>query len=61
MRTYVCETCQYVYDPMEGDDRSGIAPGIPFNELPRRWKCPGCRGPKGEFVSLGRDSDGDLR
>ncbi len=60
MRTYVCETCQLVYDPLEGDDRNGIAPGIPFRELPRRWKCPGCGSGKGEFVALGRDFDGEM-
>ncbi len=60
MRTYICENCQYVYDPSEGDDHGGIAPGIPFRELPRSWKCPGCKGAKSEFVALGRDFDGEM-
>ena len=60
MRTYICETCQYVYDPSEGDDRGGIMPGIPFSELPRGWKCPSCGSGKADFVALGRDYDGEM-
>jgi rubredoxin len=40
---YVCLECAYIYDPARGDRTQEIAPGIPFERLPRTWKCPECR------------------
>ena len=42
MRRYVCVTCGWVYDPVEGDPVNGIAPGTPFGDLPDDWTCPAC-------------------
>lgn len=39
---YKCPTCGYIYDPVKGDEKGGIAPGTPFEELPDSWKCPVC-------------------
>ena len=33
MDKYVCEVCDWVYDPEVGDPDGGIAPGTPFEEL----------------------------
>ena len=42
MDKYVCIICGYIYDPAEGDPETGIAPGTPFEELPKDWTCPAC-------------------
>ena len=42
MNRYVCITCGWVYDPVEGDPDSGIDPGTAFAEIPEEWVCPAC-------------------
>lgn len=42
MKTYICTVCGYIYDPEAGDPDSGIAPGVPFEEIPDDWVCPVC-------------------
>lgn len=42
MERYVCDVCEYVYDPAEGDPTQGIAPGTAFEDLPEDWLCPDC-------------------
>ena len=37
---YECPRCGWVYDPAEGYPEGGIAPGIPFKDIPNDWKCP---------------------
>ncbi len=37
MQKYVCDVCGYVYDPANGDDDGGIAPGTSFDALPDDW------------------------
>ncbi|MCX6256893.1 MAG: rubredoxin [Bacteroidia bacterium] len=49
MRTYICKSCGYEYDPEQGDPDSGIAPGTPFENLPENWICPVCGVSKSEF------------
>lgn len=34
MDKYVCEVCDWVYDPAVGDPENGIAPGTSFADLP---------------------------
>ncbi len=50
MEKFRCETCDYVYDPKEGDSDGGIDPGVAFNDLPDDWTCPLCGVGKEEFV-----------
>lgn len=50
MTKYVCQLCGYVYDPAEGDDAAGIAPGTAFEDLPDDWVCPLCGAAKGDFA-----------
>ncbi|MBP9982962.1 MAG: rubredoxin, partial [Prevotella sp.] len=33
MEKYVCDVCDYVYDPEVGDPDGGIAPGTSFEDL----------------------------
>ena len=49
---YYCPACGYVYDPMVGDPDSGIAPGIPFEDIPGDWVCPTCGTEKADFVKV---------
>ena len=52
MKKYVCTVCNWIYDPEKGDPDSGIAPGIPFEELPEDWICPLCGVGKEDFEVL---------
>ena len=42
MDKYICDVCEYVYDPELGDPDNNIAPGTPFSDLPDDWTCPEC-------------------
>ncbi len=46
---YVCDVCDYVYDPEVGDPDGGIAPGTSFEDLPDDWTCPVCGVTKDDF------------
>ncbi len=48
---YVCSTCNYVYNPEEGDPDGGIAPGTAFEDIPDDWICPVCGVSKDMFES----------
>lgn len=52
MDKYVCEVCDWVYDPEVGDPDGGIAPGTPFEELPDDWVCPLCGVGKDQFAKV---------
>jgi flavin reductase (DIM6/NTAB) family NADH-FMN oxidoreductase RutF/rubredoxin len=52
MATYRCVVCGYEYDPAQGDDVGGIAPGTAFEDLPDSWVCPVCGAPKSEFEKV---------
>jgi len=49
MRSWICTTCQYVYDPAVGDPDRGIAAGTSFESLPDDWTCPLCGAGKDVF------------
>jgi len=49
MTKYICKTCEYVYDPAEGDPQGRAKPGTPFENLPEDWTCPQCGDGKGSF------------
>jgi rubredoxin len=49
MQKYICEVCNYIYDPKQGDPDSGIEPNTPFEEIPDDWFCPQCGAEKSEF------------
>jgi flavin reductase (DIM6/NTAB) family NADH-FMN oxidoreductase RutF/rubredoxin len=49
---YMCNICNYVYDPAQGDPENGIAPGTPFEALPNDWSCPICAAGKDAFEIL---------
>ena len=39
---YECIECKYIYNPKFGNEKAGIKPGTPFEELPDDWVCPVC-------------------
>ena len=49
MKKYECTVCHWVYDPQVGDPDNGIAPGIPFEQIPEDWTCPLCGVSKEDF------------
>jgi rubredoxin len=52
MDKWECQVCGYVYDPAEGDENAGIAPGTSFEDLPEDWVCPVCGVGKDEFEKV---------
>lgn len=50
MQKWICRQCSMIYDPVEGDPDSGIAPGTPFAEISEDWHCPICGAKKSMFV-----------
>lgn len=49
MNKYICEVCEWIYDPVKGDPDGGIKPGTPFEEIPDSWMCPLCGVTKDDF------------
>jgi len=52
VKKYVCDVCDYVYDPAEGDPDNGVAPGTAFADLPEDWVCPLCGASKDDFSEM---------
>ncbi|MDE6402319.1 MAG: rubredoxin [Muribaculaceae bacterium] len=52
MDKYVCEVCDWVYDPAVGDPEHGIEPGVAFDDLPDDWVCPLCGVGKEQFAKV---------
>ena len=46
---YRCTVSGYIYDPEEGDEENGVAPGTDFSMLPDDWVYPVCGASKEEF------------
>lgn len=49
MKRYKCTVCGWIYDPEAGDERSGVAPGTPFEDLPPGYLCPVCGASHDDF------------
>lgn len=47
---WLCVPCGYIYDPIFGDEDSGILPGTEFSDIPRTWRCPVCGVSKADFI-----------
>lgn len=52
MDKYVCNVCEWVYDPELGDPEHGIAPGTAFEDIPDDWVCPLCGVGKEDFSKV---------
>ena len=42
MDKYVCEVCDWVYDPATGDPDNGVDPGTKIINKKKDWVCPIC-------------------
>ena len=49
MKKYRCDLCGWIYDPAEGWELAGIAPGTPWEEVPDDFVCPDCGAGKSDF------------
>ncbi len=49
MQKWICDVCEWVYDPEQGDSTQGIEPGTAFDDLPDDWLCPVCGVGKDDF------------
>lgn len=49
MKKYVCDICDWIYDPAVGDPDNGVEPGTAFDDLPDEWVCPTCGVGKDDF------------
>lgn len=52
MDKYICDVCEWVYDPEVGDPENGIQPGTKFEDLPDDWVCPLCGVGKDQFSKV---------
>jgi rubredoxin len=52
MKKWRCTSCDYIYDPEQGDEEGGIGPGTSFEDLPEDWVCPVCGAAKAEFEKI---------
>ena len=50
MERMQCDNCGYVYDKDQGDEKSGIAPGTEWKDVPADYKCPECGADKSKFI-----------
>ena len=53
MDRYECRACGYIYEPVKGDDSTGIDAGTSFGDIYDSWKCPVCSAPKRRFSNVG--------
>lgn len=47
---FLCLPCGYMYDPLIGDEDSGIPKGTEFCDIPEGWRCPECGVTKADFI-----------
>ena len=52
MDRYVCDVCNYIYDPAKGDPEHGIPAGTPWEQVPDTWTCPWCNLGKSFFTKM---------
>ena len=52
MGKYLCQICDWVYDPEIGDPDGGIEPGTKFEDIPDDWTCPLCGAGKDDFILI---------
>ena len=52
MSKYICDICDWVYDPAVGAPDQDIEPGTPFEDLPDDFECPECGAGKDSFSEV---------
>ncbi|HEY8159901.1 MAG TPA: rubredoxin [Methylobacter sp.] len=51
-KQYQCSVCGHIYDEVEGDPDTGIAPGTLWEDIPDDWRCPECGAEKSAYNLL---------
>ena len=46
-----CDSCGYVYDANDGDQKANVAPGTKWADVPADYKCPQCGAGKDKFIT----------
>jgi rubredoxin len=47
---YICSYCNvFVYDPVEGDTKTGLPANTPLDKITGEWRCPVC-GKKKDYL-----------
>ena len=46
---YECQSCGFIYDPVDGDRDQEVERGTAFRSLPSYWVCPVCEVGKDNF------------
>lgn len=49
MQRWICNICQHIYDPDQGDPVNDVPPDVSFEELLPDWHCPVCKASKTFF------------
>lgn len=52
MKKYLCTVCGHVYDEAAGDEKTHIAKGTAFGDLPEKWTCPVCGAFRSQFQEM---------
>lgn len=52
MNRYMCDVCQWIYDPEIGDPDNGVPAGTAWEDVPDDWVCPECGVGKEMFSEL---------
>ncbi len=52
MQKHLCTVCDYIYDPIKGDQDGGIPRGTSFDDISQDWWCPDCGAFKDDFEDL---------
>jgi len=52
MKRYICDVCQWIYDPAIGDPDNGVPAGTEWEDVPEDWVCPECGVGKDKFSEL---------
>lgn len=55
MEEYVCDLCDYMYNPEKGDPKAEVAPGTKWEDVPETWTCPICGAGKSDFFKKGSE------
>ncbi|MDP4120812.1 MAG: rubredoxin [Bacillota bacterium] len=50
MDNFVCNNCNWVYEPKRGDGEGGVPMGTDFKDLPIDYVCPMCGAKKEMFA-----------
>ena len=51
-KQYMCILCGLIYNEEEGWPEDGIAPGTPWEDVPKDWACPECGASKDDFEMI---------